>query len=142
MDETSLLCNEVELKVLGRKDKPRQDQNCSNSRFSIKLLRVGSAAGVNVPMVFLTKGTNVHPRLRVTNLVTRYGFPEGSFIIPNRSGYTDDENRVKVVKVVSPGIRRMKVINLLVFFLFYSLSIQLSISIPPNYLQIICDFLD
>ena len=55
-DETSLLCNEGELKVLGRKDKPRHEKNCSDSRFSISVLRVGSEAGVNGPMVFRAKG--------------------------------------------------------------------------------------
>ena len=38
LDETSFLCYEVELKVLGRKDKPRHDKNCSNLRFSITVL--------------------------------------------------------------------------------------------------------
>ena len=40
LDETPLLCNEGELKVLGSKDKPRHENNCSDSRFSIKFLWV------------------------------------------------------------------------------------------------------
>ena len=59
----------------------------------------------------LEKGAKVHPRIRNTNLVTRYGFPEGSCAITNKSAYMDDETWVKVVKVVSPGIRKMKVSN-------------------------------
>ena len=59
----------------------------------------------------LEKGAKVHPRIRNTNLVTRYGFPEGSCVITNKSAYMDDETWVKVVKVVSPGIRKMKVSN-------------------------------
>ena len=72
MDETSFLCNEGEIKVLGSKDKPRHDKNFSDSRFSIIVLCVGSAAGVNGPVIFMAKGVKVHPRLIGTNLVTRY----------------------------------------------------------------------
>ena len=53
----------------------------------------------------------MHPRFRGNNLVTRYGFPEGSGLIPNKSAYMDHETWDKVVKVVSPGIRKMKVSN-------------------------------
>ena len=56
LDETCFLFNEGELKIIGYKDKPRQDKNCSYSRFSIKVLWVGSAAGVNGPVIFLEKG--------------------------------------------------------------------------------------
>ena len=33
---------------------------------------------MNGTVIFLAKGVNVHPRLRGTNLMTRYGFSEGS----------------------------------------------------------------
>ena len=59
----------------------------------------------------LEKGAKVHPRIRNTNLVTIYGFPEGSCVITKKPAYMDDETWVKVVKLVSPGIRKMKVSN-------------------------------
>ena len=111
MDETYFLCNEGELNIIGDNNKPRHEKNCSDSRFSIKVLRVGSAAGVNGPVIFLEKGTTVHPRLRGNNLVTKYGFPEGSCVIPNKAAYMDDETWAKVVKVADPGIRKMEMIN-------------------------------
>ena len=111
MDETCFLCNEGELKIIGDNDKPRHDKNFSDSRFSITVFRVGSAAGVNGPVIFLEKGTNVHPRLRGNNLVTKYGLTEGSCVIPNKAAYMDDETWAKVVKVVAPGIRNMAVSN-------------------------------
>ena len=77
LDESCFLCNEGELKIIGDNDKPRHDKNCSDSRFSITVLRVGSAAGVNGPVIFLAKGTKVHPRMRGNNLVNKYGLPEG-----------------------------------------------------------------
>ena len=65
----------------------------------------------------------MHPRLIGNNFVTRYGFPELSCVIPKKSAYMDDETWAKVVKVVDPGIRKMKVSNVACDFLFYSLYI-------------------
>ena len=72
LDEISFLFNESEIKVAGSKDKPYHDKNCSDSRFSITVLGVGSAVGVNGPVIFLEMGKKVHTRLRGINLVTRY----------------------------------------------------------------------
>ena len=66
---------------------------------------------MNGPVIFLAKGTKVHPRLKGNNLVTKYGFLEGSCVIPNKAAYIDDETWAKVVKVVAPGIRKMAVRN-------------------------------
>ena len=66
---------------------------------------------MNVPAIFLAKGTKVHPRLRGNNLVTKYGFPEGSCVIPKKAAYTEDETWAKVVKVVAPSIGKMEVRN-------------------------------
>ena len=40
---------------------------------------------MNGPVIFLAKGKKFHPRLRVNNLVTIYGLPEGSCVIPNKT---------------------------------------------------------
>ena len=53
LDETSFLCNEGELKVTGSNNKPQYDKNFSDSTFLSIVLRVGSAAGVNGPVIFL-----------------------------------------------------------------------------------------
>ena len=97
LDETSFLCNEGELRVIGSKYKPHHEKNCSNSRFSITVVLVGSEAGVNGPVIFLEKREKVHPSLRGTNLVTRYGLLEVSYVILNKPAYMDDENWVKLV---------------------------------------------
>ena len=85
LDETYFLCNEVELKVVRSKYKPLQEEKCSDSRFSTTVLRVGIVAGMNGPVIFLEKGTNVHPRIRDNNLVARKGLPEGSCVIPKKT---------------------------------------------------------
>ena len=78
---------------------------------------------MNGPVIFMAKGTKVHPSLRVTNLVTKYGLTEVSCVILNKAAYMDYETWVKVMKVLAPGIRKMKVSNVACFFLFYSLYI-------------------
>ena len=120
--------------MVGGNDKPCHDKNCSDSRFSITVLRVGSAAGVNGPVIFLAKGTKVHPRLRGNNLVTKYGLPEGSCVIPNKSAYMDDYTWEKVVKVVAPGIRKMKV-KYVAYVLSSLFSIHLTTHIWPSKLS-------
>ena len=49
----------------------------------------------------------MHPRLRDNTFVTRYGFLEGSCVIPNKAAYMDDNNWEKVVKLISPSIRKI-----------------------------------
>ena len=88
MDGTSLLCNEGELKVVGSKEKIRYKNNFSKSRFSITVLQVVSAAGVNGIVIFMVKGILVHPRLIGTNLVNIYVLSEGSCVITNKKTYT------------------------------------------------------
>ena len=84
----------------------------SDSRFLITIIWVGSEAGVNGPVIFMGKGKKVHHRLRYKKLVTRYGFTEGYCVIPNKAEYMDDETLQKVLKVLDPGIRKTKVINI------------------------------
>ena len=131
---TCFIYNEGELKVIGRKYKPSHEKNCSESSFSITVLRVGNTAGVNGPVIFLEKVKKVHPRLRGTNLVTRYGLPEVSCVIPKKASKMDDETWEKLVKVVAPGIRKMKVINFACVFpiLF---SIYLTLHLCPSKLS-------
>ena len=97
--------------IISGNDKPRHNKNCSDSTFSVTVCRAGSAAGVNGPVIFLAKGTKVHPRLKGNSLVTKYGLPEGSCVVPNKAAYMNDKTWAKVVKVVAPGIRKMAVSN-------------------------------
>ena len=89
---------------------------------------------MNGPVIFLAKGTKVHPRLRCNNLVTKYVFPEGSCVIPNKAAYMDDENWVKVVKVVAPDIRK-KLVSNVAFFIYYILYLS---KYTPLFLQNLC----
>ena len=87
------------------------------------ILWVGIAGGENLPVIFMEKGTLVHPRLRGTNLLTIFGFTEWSFVITNKAAYMDDDTWVNVGKVRAPGIKKIRWGMLLVFCLFYFLYI-------------------
>ena len=68
----------------------------------------------------------MHPSLRCNNLVTKYGFPEGSCVILKKLEYMDDETWAKVVKVLAPGIRKITVSNVafvcsILFFTYINL---------------------
>ena len=76
----------------------------------------------------MTKGTKVNPRLRGTNLVTRYGLPKGCFVITNKAAYIDGDTWAKAVKVVAPVIIKIKLSNVArVFPILFSIYITLHI---------------
>ena len=79
----------------------------------------------------MAKVTKLHPSLRGANLVTKYGFPEGSCVIPKKAAYMYDEAWSKVVKMVAPGIIKMKLINV-AFFALFILYISNSPSVYPQ----------
>ena len=72
-------------------------------------------------------------KYRSISLVTKYGFSEFAYVIPNKAAYMDDETWSKVVKVVAPGIQKWRR-EMLLFNLFYFLLIKLYIYVP----KIIC----
>ena len=77
---------------------------CINVNYS--LLKFGVFLSREMPM-----GTSLHPRIEDTNLVTKNVFIEGYYVILNKAAYMDNETWEKVVKVVAPGIRQMRVRN-------------------------------
>ena len=80
------------------------------------------------PVIYLERGTKLHPRLRGKILVTRHILIEVSYVIPNKSAYMGDENWLKVVKVVASGIGKMKV-SYVAFVLPIFFSIYLTLRI-------------
>ena len=75
LDETCFLFNGGEFRIIGGNDKTHHNKQCSDLRFTISVLQVGSESGVNGPVIFLANGEKVHPKLRSKDLVTRYGLP-------------------------------------------------------------------
>ena len=72
--------------------------------------------------------------------MTRYIFREGSCVIPNKEPYMDYDTWTKVVKLISPGIRKIKFRDVAcVFPILFSICLTLHIC-PTNYLQMIFYF--
>ena len=84
---------------------------------------------MNGIVIFMAKVEKFHPRFRGNNLVARYGFPEGSCV--------DNKTWEKVGKVVSPGIRNIKVSNV-TFVSPIIFSIYLTLHICPYKLSSDC----
>ena len=75
----------------------------------------------------------MHHSPKGKHLVTIYVFPEGSYVIPKKSAYMDDEIWENVLKVVDPGIRKIKVSNVacvlpIIFTIYLTLHIY-----PSNF---------
>eukprot|EP00957_Ditylum_brightwellii_P193561 14740053-Ditylum_brightwellii.AAC.1 len=60
------------------------------------VLRCGSAAGVNGPVIFVAKGSEVNRHFSGDKLHTVYGLPKGSCVMPDANGYMDDETWLRV----------------------------------------------
>ena len=109
LDETCLLASAGMLRVVGAKDRAKQNKNTCDSRVSITMLRCGCAAGISGPTIFLAKGKNMTCTTFNNKLTRKYGLPHGSTVIMTPSGYMDDEAWVKVVGILAPAIRVMPV---------------------------------
>ncbi len=64
---------------------------------------------MNGPVIFIPQGKEVNRCFAGDKLHIIYGLPEGSCVIPNASGYMDDETWLKVVEVLAPAMRKMEV---------------------------------
>ena len=98
--------------MIGGNSKPHHEEKCSESKNLFTVLWVGIAEGVNFPVIFLTKDTKVHQRLRDNNFVTKNGLPKGSCVITNKSAYMDENTWVKLVTVVASSNRKLAVRNI------------------------------
>ena len=76
--------------------------------------------------------TNLVPlSLGCNNLVTIYGLPEGCCVIPTKVAYMDGETWENVVKLLTPGIRKMKVSNFACVFPIL-ISIYITLHLCPS----------
>ena len=111
LDESCFVCNDGILKIIGDGDKRHHDKNMSDSRVSITIVRCGSAAGTNGPVVFIANGKSVNRTFSQYRLRKLYGLPEGSIVLCNENAYMDDKTWIETVRVMAPGIRAMPVIR-------------------------------
>jgi hypothetical protein len=81
LDETNFMASEGTLRVVGSNKKIKQETNSSDSRDSITIVRIGSAAGTEGPCIFLAKGKSLktHPSLKPDNFTKNYMLPPDWF---------------------------------------------------------------
>ena len=111
LDESCFMCSEGNLRIIGDAARKHHDKNISDNRLSITVLRCGSAAGTHGPVIFLLKGTEVNQLFTKKKLQENYGLPEGSCVLMNENAYMDDETWERVVDILAPALRKLKVIK-------------------------------
>lgn len=107
LDETCIRCDDGNLRVLGASDKRITSKCNSDSKFSITILRVGSAAGVDGPIIFLVEGKKIDSDV-LKDLPKKFGCPIGSCVIATPSAYMMDKAWDKLLPKLIEGIRAMK----------------------------------
>ncbi len=109
LDETNFMASEGTLRVVGSSKKKKQEKNSSDSRDSITIVRIGSAAGTEGPRIFLAKGKSLktHPSLTPDKFTKNYKSPPGSHVVMTPSAYMTDEAWIEMSERVALGIRCM-----------------------------------
>ena len=111
LDESCMMASGGIIKVLGCAGKNKHENNISGYRFSVTTVRVGSAAGVDGPRVYLAKGE----RLKQTTM-KRFGrgehdhhpAPEGTFIEMTPNAYMTEQAWKNINPKLCKGMRKMK----------------------------------
>jgi hypothetical protein len=109
-DETCIVASDGNVSVLSGKETKTTSRIMSDSRLSITILRVGSAAGCDGPLIFLVEGKSVHYKA-LKDIVQTFGCPPGSCVIPTPSAYMTDDAWEEVLPHLIEGIRQMPVIR-------------------------------
>ena len=109
-DETCIVASDGNVSVLSGKESKTTSRIMSDSRLSITILRVGSAAGCDGPLIFLVEGKSVQYNA-LKDIVRNFGCPPGSCVIPTPSAYMTDDAWEEVLPHLIEGIRQMPVIR-------------------------------
>lgn len=106
LDETCIISDEGNYRVLSSKERKVTSKIMQDTRTSITILRVGSAAGCDGPIIFLVHGENIEYK-SLKNLPKNYGCPPGSCVICTPTAYMTDKAWKKIVPILVRGIREM-----------------------------------
>ena len=110
LDETCLLASEGTIKVVASNKKTKTELVKDDCRASITVLRIGFAAGVQGPLIFLAKGKTMdRPSLKV--LLRQPGVPPGSVVLMTPNAFMNDETWEKIVPLLAKAIRELPVIR-------------------------------
>ena len=106
LDESCMMASEGIVRIIGSKAKKKHEKNISDSRDSITVVRIGSAANVDGPRIYLAKGKEIElPAFR--NFTKNFVAPPGSCIEMTPSAYMTDEAWRNIGPKMCEGIRSM-----------------------------------
>ena len=109
LDESCFMGSEGVLHVIGSAARKKHEKNTSDSRQSITIVRVGSAAGVEGPRIFLAKGVELTAEsLLKKNFARIHKAPIGSFVEMTPNAYMTNEVWIKITPHLCDGIRAME----------------------------------
>ena len=110
LDESCFMGSEGVLRVIGSAARKKHEKNTSDSRQSITIVRVGSAAGVvEGPHIFLAKGVELTTESMLKkNFARIHKAPIGSFVEMTPNAYMTNEVWMKIVPHLCDDIPAMK----------------------------------
>ena len=118
LDESCFMGSEGVLRVIGSAARKKHEKNTSDSRQSITIVRVGSAAGMEGPHIFLAKGMELTAESMLKkNFARIHKAPIGSFVEMTPNVYMTNEVWMKIVPHLSVRWRESQTI--LIGGLFY-----------------------
>jgi hypothetical protein len=109
-DETCFLASNGDVSIIGDKEKKKHQVHAAESRTSITVYRVGSAAGKDGPTGFLPPGLRCKHGYTDKFLIEN-GAAVGSTIIMTPTGYMTEEAWDEMAQPMAAGIRQMDVIK-------------------------------
>jgi hypothetical protein len=109
LDESYFMGSEGVLRVIGSAAQKKHKKNTSDSCQSITVVRVGSAAGVEGPHIFLAKGVELTMEsLQKNHFACIHKAPIGSFVEMTPNAYMTNEVWIKITPHLCDGIRAME----------------------------------
>lgn len=106
LDETCIRCDDNGIRVVGARGRITSKRG-ADSKVSITILRVGSAAGIDGPIIFLVEGKSIDIK-PLKDLPKNFGCPIGSCVLPTPTAYMTDDAWKEVVPHLIEGIRAME----------------------------------
>jgi hypothetical protein len=111
LDETSVMCNAGNLRIIGAAERGKHKKNIDDSRDSITIICIGSVAGTEGPQIYLAKGKTDVPKSLRNIKKKSYSAPPGSVVVMTPNGYLTDVTWNQLAPIIAAGIRNMPVIK-------------------------------
>ena len=110
LDESCVMASEGIVRVIGNKEKKKQEKNIQDNRDSITTVRVGSAGNIDGPRIYLAKGKECDLE-SFNNFCDHYDSPPGSCVEMTPNAYMTNEAWANICPKMCKGIREMEIIR-------------------------------